>query len=540
MNQGPTVSTPRVLTLLFAALVAGCSMPLHTLTSKPLPHHDPEKPIATGDQSGLLLAQAEQADQPPQTKAGDAPRKPPTLSERLRVPRELPGADVPPISLPPQDPNQPQIRQQAIEKLFPALPGIKPSPQLPPLPGDGTLTLEGLQSLALTNSPLIVQADADVEAAIGSAIQAGAHPNPIVGYEADTVGSAGTRNYQGVFFTQTIKTAGKLELARAAANVDLMNTQLNARKARIDLISRVRAAYFAVLVARESVTVSQALVRFTDEAYRVQVEQLKGGQAAAYEPMYMRILAVTARTALTQAENRHSAAWRQLAATLGIPDLPPTELVGRADMPIPDVTYDEALTHVLNNHTDLLQARNLEVQARIKLRFEEVTPIPDVNVYSGIQKDFTTPPLARTTYNLQVGVPVPIFDRNKGGIRNAQGALIRSAEELARTRNELTTSLADAFERYQNNRVLIQRYRTEIIPDQSRVYRGVYERHQQEPEQVGFGDVVVAQQSLLTSIQTYITALGAQWTAVTDLANLLQVEDLAEINAGMPRPEPAP
>jgi len=43
---------------------------------------------------------------------------------------------------------------------------------------------------------------------------------------------------------------------------------------------------------------------------------------------------------------------------------------------------------------------------------------------------------------------------------------------------------------------------------------------------VSFGDVVTAQQTLAGFIATYITALGAQWTAVVDVANLLQTDDL--------------
>ena len=65
---------------------------------------------------------------------------------------------------------------------------------------------------------------------MGQAIQAGVYPNPVLGYEADTVGSAGTRNYEGVFGTQVVKTAGKLGLARSVANVNVMNAQLALRR----------------------------------------------------------------------------------------------------------------------------------------------------------------------------------------------------------------------------------------------------------------------------------------------------------------------
>jgi uncharacterized protein with LGFP repeats len=124
---------------------------------------------------------------------------------------------------------------------------------------------------------------------------------------------------------------------------------------------------------------------------------------------------------------------------------------------------------------------------------------------------------------------VPIFDRNVGGIMQAQGQLIRAEQENARVRNDLTATLADAYERYENNRAILEYYRVSILPDQARAYRGTYARHQQQPDRVGFADVVVAQQTYATAIANFTTALGAQWAAVTDLLNTVQLEDLIDL-----------
>ncbi len=59
------------------------------------------------------------------------------------------------------------------------------------------MTLQQLEDLAIANNPTLVQAAGNITAAEGIAIQAGTHPNPIIGYEADTVGSFYTRDYQG-------------------------------------------------------------------------------------------------------------------------------------------------------------------------------------------------------------------------------------------------------------------------------------------------------------------------------------------------------
>ncbi len=485
---------------------------------------------------------------PAEAVAPPADKSPTEIGPRgLRLPAELPGAQAAPLKLPPYDPENPQHRLNTINQLFPDAPNLPPS-IAPPMGSNGRpLELLELENLALTVNTQIRQAMAAITAARGAAIQAGLHPNPTVGYEADTVGSGGTANYHGGYVQQLVKTAGKLQLAQAAATMEIRKAELNLRKTRIAVITQVQARYYAVLVAEESVRATHALAAFTAEAYRVQVEQLRGGEAAAYEPMQLRVLANQAQGALVQARNRYYSAWKQLASIVGVPSLPPTQLAGTLDVPVPPVRFDVAWTRALDRHTDVEAARVGEQQARLNLRVEEVTPVPDLFFYTTVQKDFTSPPFG-TTFNLQAGLPLPLYDRNTGDIMRTQGELQKASLEPLRVRNELTALAADAFERYENNRVLLEIYRKQILPDQARVYRGVYERHQQQPDRVTFGDVIVAQQTLATSINAYLQVLGAEWQAVADLSNIMQVEDLTELQAlaelnqppVAPGPMPAP
>lgn len=451
-----------------------------------------------------------------------------SLSDRLRLPKSLPGSDVPPLRLPRDDPDHPEKLRKTIDELFPELPKLLRLDQ-PPETTVGSTSLSELERIAIESHPSIIQARADVDSAVGKMVQAGLRPNPNMGYETDSFGTGtGTGygfGYQGGLYSQVFKTAGKLDLARSSATMNLYNAQLDLTKAQIAVRSQVRRTFFAVLVAHEQERVADALAQFTHEVYRVQVDQLKGGQAAAYEPMQLRVLATQARAALIQAQNRTDAAYRKLASAVGSYQLPKLPLAGSVHQDGPTIDYEAALARMTEVHTDILSARNSVHRSRIDLRLAEITPIPDVNFYTAIQKDNTTPPFV-TVFNMQLSVPVPVFDRNQGGIRNAHGQLVRASQEENRLRNELAFDLAAAFEGYKSNRELVRLYRNQIIPDQSRAYRGVYERHQQEPVAVGFGDIVNAQQTLANVITTYLNSLGDYWTAVVDIAELLQIENL--------------
>jgi outer membrane protein, heavy metal efflux system len=486
---------------------------------------DAPRPNAPGD-IRLVSGQSVQSGESQPAENLPPPAELSPLIERLKIPGELPGASAPSIRVPSLDVITAGERNEVIDELFPSRPPLPRlmSPAAPPM------NLSAIEQLALANNPELVQAMATITSTTGDAMQAGTAPNPTIGYESDTVGSFGTRNYQGVYGTQLIKTAGKLGLQRAVANVAVANAQLEMRKTRIDVLSRVKSGYYAVLVAQQNLAITSALAWFTNEAYRIQVDKLRAGEATSYEPAQLRTLAKQAEAAQVQAQMRYVSAWKQLAALIGVPTLPTAELEGRADMPVRPIDYEEMLARVLNNHPDVMAARNTVGQAQLQLQLDRTIPIPDVQLYGTFQKDFTTPGTPRTTYNVQFGLPMPIFDRNRGNILSAEGDLRRATEQVRKVQNTLTAASADAFERFETNRVMSQYYRDQILPDLARAYRGVYDRHQLQPDEVGFGDIIVAQQNLAVAVGVYIGSLNAQWSALADIANLMQVEDFQQIH----------
>jgi cobalt-zinc-cadmium efflux system outer membrane protein len=452
--------------------------------------------------------------------------------DRFEYPAELPGAKAPPITIPGPDAPK-EEREKAIDNIYPLLRPLGPEPEPLPGPNGRPLTLADLQNLARTNSPLLRQPAADVEGAWGAVLQAGAYPNPNFGYQADTIGTGATAGFQGLFVEQTFKTGGKLEVARASAMMSWENARLAFVKAQNDVATQVRQNYFAVLVAQENVKISRAMVRFTDEIYRIQVDILKtAGTAAAYEPMQLRVQSSQTRASLLLARNRYTAAWKQLAASLGLPGMKPTQLAGRVDQALPIYDYDKALAHVLSRHTDVLTAQTGIQKARYDLRSAQITPVPDISLHLAVEKDFSMPPFLTTT-SVQLGGPIPIYDRNRGNIIQAQGTLMRAIEEPHRVRDDLTSRLASAFELYDDNRLQLEIYRNQIIPDQVRAYQGVYQRfriqRQDDPTKVGFGDVVTAQQTLVTNITNYVTILGQAWSSAIGVADLLQTNDLFQV-----------
>ncbi len=474
-----------------------------------------------------------------QTAAWLPPAADPRFPERrkleLNIPSRLPGAEAPRVDLPPFEDKVARARE--IDRIYPELPPMPAEPK--PLPGpDGQpYTLTELQRIAAANSPALRQAVADVENARGAVVQARTYVNPTASYVVDPSNNNSTAGVQGFAIDQPIITGGKKKLSVASSQKDYENALLALRRARNDLATQVRQAYFALLVDKETLVVTRAVARFTDEIYRLQTGMLQGTLVAAYEPATLRAQVFAARLAYQQAITTYTLDWKSLVAILGLQQLPLTQVGGQIDRFIPYYDYDDVLAYVLRNHTDILTARNRVPQARYNLKLAQVTPIlPDIDVRYSHEKDYALAPFG-TYQTLSVGMPLVIWDRNKGNIISAQAALIRATEEQHNAEINLTNNFANAYTNYKNSLYAIDYYRRYILPDLVRYYRGVYERRPVQPDAVNVGDLAFAQQSLAQSITAYLTVLGSMWQSVVGVAAFLQTDDLFQMATPRPLPE---
>ena len=298
----------------------------------------------------------------------------------------------------------------------------------------------------------------------------------------------------------------------------------------------MRNAYFTVLVDVETLVVTRALAQFSDDVYRLQTGLVSGTLAAPYEPTALRAQTYLNRLAYKQAIASYAYDWKALVATLGLPQLPLTEIAGQVDRFIPYYDYDEVRAYVVKNHTDILTARNGVEKAQYSLKLAQVTPIfPNLDVYAALEHDYLNPPFG-IYQAVGVGLPLAIWDQNKGNIIAAQGALVRASKEQHRVEVTLTNSLALAYEGYRNNLYAMEYYRRNVLPDLVRYYRGVFERRQVDPSSA-FGDLVFAQQNLATNVTAYISILGSLWSSVVSVADFLQTDNLFQTGSRRELPE---
>ena len=447
---------------------------------------------------------------------------PPEAKVNLDVQKDLPGSEVPQIKA-----KTPEEIKKLAETLYPPLPPLPEEPKFVPRP-EGPYTLSELQTIAALNSPTLKQAASDVKAAEGalgsSARLFQSHCR--LTWQPSNDGS--TAGWQGVNLSQSISIAGKMDLAVASAKQDLKNAELALKKARSDLSTQVRTAYFGLLVAKETDRVNRALAVLTDEVYITQVKLLKAGQAASYEPSTLLAQAHSARLALQQGITNYDFAWKQVVSAIGLRQLPLSEVAGRVDSFIPYFDYDRVLAHVLQNHTDVLTVRNGIDKAKYQLKLAQVQPYSDV-AFPAI-RSVKKRPWRRSNGALQAVCKLRAYlgpkqrqhHVRRSGARAGSRATARDRIDdfttIFRTPTTITRTLS-----WGSNSIAAT-----FFPIRFVTIADVLDRRNLDGN-VQFGDLVQAQQTLASNVSSYLTILSQIWTASVTVADFLQTDDLFQL-----------
>jgi outer membrane protein, heavy metal efflux system len=342
------------------------------------------------------------------------------------------------------------------------LPAAEPIP-LPTPEAAAGLGLEDLEHMALSCNPSVQRAAAMVAAAGGTWVQVGLAPNPSVGYEGQQIGSGGLAEQHGVLFSQEIVRGGKLALNRAVAGNERMRLEQELEAQRLRVLTDVRVAYFQVLLAQRQIDLTNSLTQIGQQSAKT-VDALYRSQEVGKSDVLQAQLEIENSQILAEnARNRYAAAWRSLSAVIGDPSLAPQPLVGDPLGEPKKIDFDEALGRLLALSPEMAAASMAISRARAAIERERVEPVPNVTV-QGLVNWMDNGINGKPDGGVAVSVPIPVFNRNQGGVARAQAELVAASRARDQLELDLRNRLAPTFERYANARNQVVRYRDVILP----------------------------------------------------------------------------
>lgn len=396
-------------------------------------------------------------------------------------------------------------------------------------------TLDALITLGMARNPRLSQATLAIDAAQGRALQAGLYPNPSMSFNFDELGDR--TGPQGVntlpLISQEIVTYGKLRLSQAAAMKEVDQTTLMLTQQRYELLARIRAAYFEVLVLQERIVILRQLVAIAAASVETANKQLRGAEASRLDVIQFEVEKERLDTELTSAQKELPAAYRRLAATVGDANLPLPTITGSLDLPLPVYELEPLVRFVVEHHPERHAALAGIAKSQLQLEREKVEPYPNITVGAGYVRQNQN---RSNDWTVNLSVPLPVWNRNQGRIASATAAVGSAQLEVDRVENDLVDRASTAFREFAAARQKAERYRTGILPRAKESYRIV---------ELGYKNgafdylrVLDAQRTLSQANLEQIRALGDAWKAASALSGLtLEDEWPRVVNRKLEEPE---
>jgi cobalt-zinc-cadmium efflux system outer membrane protein len=451
------------------------------------------------------------AAQPPSppTKELPAEKLPAEKLPAEKLPAEkLPAESVPSTPLaPPRPPRDTGVADEAVPP---------PRPQRGDVRLDGALLLSEAEQIAVAQHPALVEAQARIQAAQGQWLQAGLYPNPIVGYSGQQLGSRGQAEQQGVVVQGDLVLGGKLRLNRAVAEQQIVQAEMEFAGRQLRVLTNVRKSFYEVLVAQRRVDLNDQLVSVGAKGLQAAETLFQAKEVGRADVLQARIEAQQSRILQFNARNRAAAAWRELAAAMGREDLGSRPVEGDVSDDGREYDWEPMRQRLLGSSPEVAVALANAQRAQAALARARVEPIPTLTIQGIVQRDAS---LDSTNGAIQATMPIPIFNRNQGNIRAAEGEWIAAEQAVRRLELDLQSRLAPVFERYRNAKQQVERYREDILPNAKETLDLIQASY--EAGESNYLALLTAQRTYFQTNLAYLDALRELWSAIWEMEGLL-------------------
>lgn len=391
----------------------------------------------------------------------------------------------------------------------------------------GVVTLRDVLALAVSRNPELAIYPYDLRVADARMLQAGLWPNPGLEVEIEEVGGTGGRSgFDGAETTvridQPIELGGKRAKRVRVAQLDKELAQWDYEAARLDVIRDASRAFVAVQTAQDRVTLAHKVVELSEQALAAAAQRVQAGRDSPVDELRAGVALSTSRIELRKSEKALASARHALAALWGGKSAAFDAVAGDLYEISPPVVLEDFAAAIAEN-PDIARWESQERRQRAALRLEKANAVPDVTVGGGLQRFEESDDSAVV---LGVGVPIPLFDRNQGGIREATAELgkARRLAEAAQVRTLAALSEASAAQAaaYEETTIL----RTDVLPKAEQAFAAAQDGYRQG--KFDYLYVLDTQRTLFETQAGYIDAVEAYHRASAEVQRLTGMAPAAE------------
>lgn len=325
------------------------------------------------------------------------------------------------------------------------------------------LTLDQALDLAERLQPELAEAKALIESAEGRAKQAGTFPNPfaIARMESAPINgrTAGEAEYlAGV--SQPIPLGGRLSKAREAEQLERDRRIQELEVRRRNLRKRVHSAFATALYQEQAFQTQGQIAASLEKFVATTKARVEAGDGLREDLARAEMGLLRAQVELRRSDFMREHAMVELKAAIGDPALSVKTLSGTLDAAFEIPTLETLAANLSTSPEVALAGAEVRAgQARVDLAKAE--RIPDVRVevlYRRLEAS------KENSFDVGVSIPLPLFDRNQGRLREARAEVNASEARSRSTKNALSVRLHESHAHLTTALANTRALKTEVLP----------------------------------------------------------------------------
>ncbi len=382
---------------------------------------------------------------------------------------------------------------------------------------EDSISLTDAVSRAIAQHPSLAVFDADTRLAEAKTISALMPPNPELETEAeDVLGTGELDGFQSAVYTvgisQLIETAGKRKLRGEVARAGETEQELQYETAKREVIAETGRRYIAVLAAQNEEANAEADYSIANEAFLAIQQQIEEGRGSAIQSGQALLGRNEAKFGREAASRRAALARQQLSAMWGKAKPDFSSVTGKLSAPAGSLPDVDTLVARSADHPAVAMAKAGVTAADIQLTLEERKKVPDLTVGVGFRNEAA---IDDNAVVFRMSLPLPLFQRNEGGIAEAEAGIAKSEALVAEARMTIEMQIAEAHTRLLMARSQYELVAGEMLPAAAENYEAVSEGF--KLGRISYLELLEARRTLNTVRRQRIETLSQYHSARIDL-----------------------
>jgi cobalt-zinc-cadmium efflux system outer membrane protein len=190
-------------------------------------------------------------------------------------------------------------------------------------------------------------------------------------------------------------------------------------------------------------------------------------------------------------------------------------VIGDLEKTFPLPAYEQLADRVRNS-PELARWSTEIARRQAGVDAERAKAVPDVTVTAGVTRFNQFDDHA---YMIGISIPLPLFDRNRGGVLEASRRLDKATDELRAVQSRVLTELTQAYQRLAAIEQELRTLRTVLLPGSQSAFEAATKGYQLG--KFGFLDVLDAQRTLFQTRTQHLRALADYQRGVSAIERLV-------------------